>query len=113
MKRSTFFAGIMLVAACGGTNYYVIKNPATGQTYYTTDYKTLDNGAIQLTDAKTQSSVTLPTSSIQKVEKSEYEAKLYAPAPAPAPATGGGPPAEPAATPAATPTTQTGTPVTK
>ena len=84
MKRSTFFAGIMLVAACGGTNYYVIKNPATGQTYYTTDYKTLDNGAIQLTDAKTQAQVTLPTSSIQKVEKSEYDAKLYAAPPAPA-----------------------------
>jgi hypothetical protein len=108
MKRSTFFVGILLVAACGGSNYYVIKNPATGQTYYATEYKTLDNGAIQLTDAKTQSTVTLPTSSIQKVEKSEYEAKLYAPAPAPAPATGGGPPADTAATP-----TTTGTPPAK
>jgi hypothetical protein len=109
MIRLALFVGVMLVVACGGSNYYVIKNPATGQTYYTTDYKTLDNGAIQLTDAKSQSSVTLPTSSIQKVDKSEYEAKLYAPAttpaPAPAPATGG---AGTAPTPA--PATTTGTP---
>jgi hypothetical protein len=108
MKRSTFFVGILLVTACGGTNYYVIKDPATGQSYYTTEYKTLDNGAIQLTDAKTQSAVTLPTSSIQKVEKSEYDAKLYAPAPPAAPATGGSPPPEPTATP-----TTTGTPPAK
>jgi hypothetical protein len=101
MKRSTFFVGILLAAACGGSSYYIIKNPATGQSYYTTEYKTLDNGAVQLTDAKTQSTVTLPTSSIQKVDKSEYDAKLNAPAPTAAPAMGGGPPAEPAATPTA------------
>jgi len=59
MKRSTFFVGILLAAACGGSSYYIIKNPATGQSYYTTEYKTLDNGAVQLTDAKTQSTVTL------------------------------------------------------
>ena len=86
MKRSTFFVGILLAAACGGSSYYIIKNPATGQSYYTTEYKTLDNGAVQLTDAKTQSTVTLPTSSIQKVDKSEYDAKLNAPAPTAAPA---------------------------
>ena len=84
MKHSALFVGAILAMSCGGSNYYVIKNPATGQTYYTTEYKTLDNGAIQLTDAKTQSQVTLPTSSIQKVEKSEYDAKLYAAPPAPA-----------------------------
>jgi hypothetical protein len=107
MIRMARFVGVMLVVACGGSNYYVIKNPATGQTYYSTEYKTLDNGAIQLTDAKTQSQVTLPTSSIQKVDKSEYDAKLYAPAPAaaPAPATGGS-----GATPAPVPATTTGTP---
>ena len=95
MKHSALFVGAILAMSCGGSNYYVIKNPATGQTYYATEYKTLDNGAIQLTDAKTQAQVTLPTSSIQKVEKSEYEAKLSTPAPAPAPA-----PEAPAATPA-------------
>ena len=107
MKHSALLVGGILAISCGGTNYYVIKNPATGQTYYTTEYKTLDNGAIQLTDAKTQSQVTLPTSSIQKVDKSEYDAKLYAPAPAaaPAPATGGS-----GATPAPVPATTTGTP---
>ena len=84
MIRLALFVGVMVVVACGGTSYYVIKNPTTGQTYYATEYKTLDNGAIQLTDAKTQAQVTLPTSSIQKVEKSEYDAKLYAAPPAPA-----------------------------
>ena len=113
MTRLALFVGVMLVVACGGTSYYVIKNPTTGQTYYATEYKTLDNGAIQLTDAKTQSSVTLPTSSIQKVDKSEYEAKLYAPAPAaaPAPATGGA--GATGTTPAPAPATTTGTPPAK
>ena len=94
MTRLALFVGVMLVVACGGTSYYVIKNPTTGQTYYATEYKTLDNGAIQLTDAKTQSAVTLPTSSIQKVEKSEYDAKLYAPAPAADAAAPAAPPAK-------------------
>jgi hypothetical protein len=94
MNRLALFVGVFLVVACGGTSYYVITNPATGQSYYTTEYKTLDNGAVQLTDAKTKSTVTLPTSSIQKVEKSEYEAKLNAPTPVPAAA-----PAAPAPTP--------------
>ena len=86
MKHSALFVGAILAMSCGGSNYYVIKNPATGQTYYATEYKTLDNGAIQLTDAKTKSTVTLPTSSVQKVEKSEYDAQLSAPPPAAAPA---------------------------
>ena len=109
MIRLALFVGVMVVVACGGTSYYVIKNPTTGQTYYTTEYKTLDNGAIQLTDAKTQSSVTLPTSSIQKVDKSEYEAKLYAPAQTAPPAATGGAGAT-GATPAPAPATTTGTP---
>jgi hypothetical protein len=96
MKHSALLVGAILAMSCGGSNYYVIKNPESGQTYYTTDYKTLDNGAIQLTDAKTKSTVTLPTSAVQKVEKSEYDALLNAPAPAPAPASA---PAAPAVTP--------------
>jgi hypothetical protein len=114
MNRLALFVGVMLVVACGGSNYYVIKDPSTGQSYYTTEYKNLDNGAIQLTDAKTNSTVTLPSSSIQKVDKSEYEAKLSAPAapPAvPAPATGGA--GATGVTPAPAPATTTGTPVTK
>ena len=96
MKHSALLVGAILAVSCGGTNYYIIKNPTDGKTYYTTEYKTLDNGALQLTDAKTQTTVTLPSSSIQKVEKSEYDAKLYAPAPPAAPAPT---PAAPEATP--------------
>lgn len=113
MNRLSLIVGMMLIMACGGTNYYVIKDPATGQSYYTTDYKKLDNGAIELTDAKTNSTVTLPTSSIQKVEKSEYDAKLYAPAPAAAPAAATGGAGVTGETPAPAPATTTGTPVNK
>ena len=92
MKLWTLLVGTMLVAACGGgTKYYLVKDNSTGQTYYTTELNTLDNGAVKLKDAKTQTDVTLPNSSVQQVSKDEYNAKLFAPAAA----------ATPAATPAA------------
>jgi hypothetical protein len=72
----------MLVVACGSSNYYIVKDNSTGQTYYATEVKKLDSGAVQLRDAKTQTDVTLPNSSIQQVSKDEYNAKLHAPAPA-------------------------------
>ena len=100
MKRSTLFVGTMLFVACGGTNYYIVKDNSTGQTYYATEVKKLDSGAVQLKDAKTQTDVTLPNSSIKQVSKDEYNAKLHAPAPpaatqttpAPAPAQAATPP---------------------
>jgi hypothetical protein len=99
MKRLTFFVGTMLFVACtGSTNYYIVKDNTTGQTYFATELKTLDNGAIKLRDAKTQTDVTLATSSVQQVSKDEYTAKLYGP-PASAPA------ATPQTTPAAAPQT--------
>jgi len=71
----------MLFVACGSTNYYIVKDNSTGQTYYATEVKKLDSGAVQLKDAKTQTDVTLPNSSVQQVSKDEYNAKLHAPAP--------------------------------
>jgi hypothetical protein len=90
----------MLFVACGGTNYYIVKDNSSGQTYYATEVKKLDSGAVQLKDAKTQADVTLPNSSVQQVSKDEYNAKLHAPAPpaatqttpAPAPAQAATPP---------------------
>ena len=104
MNRLALIVGISLVAACGGSNYYIVKDPSNGQTYYATEYKTLENGAVKLTDAKTQSTVTLPTSQIQKVEKEEYEAKLHPPPPAPAPTPA--PATQPSPAPAPTPTSK-------
>jgi len=95
MKRSAIWLGTVLIVGCG-TNYYIVKDPSTGETYYATGYKTMENGAVKLTDAKTQHVVTLPTSSIREVQKDEYDAQLQAAKTAP--------PAPPAgATPAATP----------
>ena len=82
MKRWTLCVGTMLVVACGSSNYYIVKDNSTGQSYYATEIKKLDSGAVQLKDAKTQTDVTLQNSSVQQVSKDEYNAKLHAPAPA-------------------------------
>jgi hypothetical protein len=72
---------IKLVAICflflfaaGCTTYYRVSDQATGRTYYTTDYDRTDSGAVVFEDAKTRHKVTLQSSEINEVSRSDYEA---------------------------------------
>jgi hypothetical protein len=69
-----FLVGIV---GCGG--YYMVKDPAGGNVYYT-DKKPKEErgGAIKFTDKKTETSVTLQSSEVKKISKKEFKSALEA-----------------------------------
>ena len=64
------------IAGCGG--YYMVKDPASGNTYYTTKIKDERGGAVKFEDAKTETSVTLQNSEVVKISKKEFKSALEA-----------------------------------
>ena len=68
-----FFVGI---AGCGG--YYMVKDPASGNVYYTKKIKEERGGAIKFTDEKTKTNVTLQNSEIKQIPKKEFKGALEA-----------------------------------
>lgn len=66
-----FFVAVL---GCGG--YYMVKDPASGNVYYTTKIKDEKGGAIKFEDKKTQTSVTLQNSEVKKMSKKEFKSAL-------------------------------------
>lgn len=64
------------IAGCGG--YYIVKDPSTGNIYYTDSIDKEKGGAIKFKDAKTDTSVTLQNSEVKKIPKKEYKSALEA-----------------------------------
>jgi len=98
----------VLLAGCFfGSNYYAVRDPASGTAYYTTDVdKAGTTGAVKFKDAKTGSTVTLQSSEVKEISKDEFAkgTAKTAPAAAPAPAPAAAPaPAPAAAAPAPAP----------
>jgi hypothetical protein len=84
----------MLVTACA--TYYKVKDPATGNVYYTDKVKRASSGAVTFKDARSNAEVTIQNSEVTEISKGDYTAGITAPAtPAPAAA----PEAEPAPAP--------------
>jgi hypothetical protein len=73
--RTTKYLGLgfLLLFAAGCTTYYRISDQATGRTYYTTDYDRTDSGAVVFEDAKSLSRVTLQSSEVSKVSRTDFE----------------------------------------
>lgn len=63
-----FLAGII---GCGGS-YYQVKDPATGNVYYTKDIKQSET-AVKFKDAKTDAEVTLQNSEVKKISSKEFK----------------------------------------
>jgi hypothetical protein len=79
MKRLAFFAGALLVLACGamrGSHYYVVRDLSGGEVYYTTQLEKSDSGYLKLTDAKTHQEVTIPNNTVQEITKDEFNAAV-------------------------------------
>ena len=77
MKLSRFArlsSCFLLLLITGCTNYYRVSDQTTGRAYYTTEYDRTDSGAVVFEDAKTRSKVTLQTSEINEVSRSDFEA---------------------------------------
>ncbi len=74
----------VLLAGCGGpSGYFMVRDPGSATSYYTTKIDTDDN-TVKFKDEKTGSAVTLQSSEVKKISKEEYAKGLTPPAPAPA-----------------------------
>jgi hypothetical protein len=62
---------MLFASAC--TTYYRVTDQASGRTYYTTEYDRMDSGAIVFEDAKTRTKVTLQSSEISEVSRSDFD----------------------------------------
>jgi len=102
VRYGTILFVALALATAGCTSYYIVKDPATGKTYYTKKIEKMKGGAVELKDEKTGAMVTIQNSEIREVDSGEYKATMNAPPPAPpaapAPAPAGAPP-EPAPAP--------------
>lgn len=67
---------LVAILGCGG--YYMIKDPTTGNIYYTTNIKEKKGGALKFTDEKTKTNVTLQNSEIKEIPKKEFKSALEA-----------------------------------
>jgi hypothetical protein len=64
----------LFLFAAGCKTYYRVSDQATRKVYYTTDYDRTNSGAVDFEDAKTRHKVTLQSSDINEVSRSDFEA---------------------------------------
>ena len=99
---------VILVAGCA--SYYKVKDPQSGNVYYTDKIDNVRGGAVKLKDARTGNMVTIQNSEVKEISSDEYKAGVTAPVVAPVAAPTAPAPA-PAAAPAAPAPAQTEAPV--
>jgi hypothetical protein len=61
------------IAGCGSIYYFKITDPSTGNTYYSQKIEKRGS-AVEFTDAKSGSMVTLQNSEVKEISKDEYKA---------------------------------------
>jgi len=74
----------LLVTACA--SYYKVRDPGTGNVYYTEKVSRESGGAAKFKDARSGAEVTIQNSEVKEITKGEYTAGISAPASTPAPA---------------------------
>ncbi|MCG6973627.1 MAG: hypothetical protein LJE66_10830 [Desulfobacterales bacterium] len=75
---TTLLAMLFLVGIVGCGSYYMVKDPTSGNVFYTTKIKAEKGGAIMFEDNKTQTSVTLQNSEVKEISKEQYKSALEA-----------------------------------
>lgn len=65
---------IVGIAACAG--YYQVKDPTTGNIYYTRDIDEEKGGAVVFEDAKSGTKITLQNSEVKEIDKDEFKQAL-------------------------------------
>ncbi len=64
-----------LLAGCA--SYYQVRDPSTGQTYYTSDVDTPGGGGtVRFKDDRTNRNVTLQNSEVRTISRDEYQRGL-------------------------------------
>jgi len=65
----------VLLTLAGCASHYMVRDPASGSTYYTRDVdRTGDSGSVKFKDEATGAKVTIQQSEVRKVSEDEYEA---------------------------------------
>ena len=72
----------VLLAACSGGSYYMVRQPGAATPYYTTGLERSGNYAVQFKDGRTGSDVALQNSEVTKISKDDYTRGITTPAPA-------------------------------
>lgn len=73
LKRIAVALALAASSAAGCTSYYAVRDPATGNRYYTTDVDRAGHGgAVRFRDAATDSYVTIPSSEVREISRSEF-----------------------------------------
>jgi len=66
------FLMVVGITACG--TYYHVKDPSSGNTYYTEEIDDMkDSGAVKFKDAKTGSVVTIQSSEVTEISEEEFK----------------------------------------
>ena len=67
----------LMLAVAGCSTYYMVRDPGSGTTYYTTEVeKAGQTGAVKFKDARTGSVVTMQSSEVKEISSDEYEAAI-------------------------------------
>ena len=61
------------ISACGG-GYYMVKDPDSGDIYYTEKIEREKGGAVKLKDANTDATVTLQNSEVTEINREMFKA---------------------------------------
>jgi len=69
---SMFIGSVVLILGGCSSNYYAVKDPVSGNSYYTEDIDEISGGAIQFTDQRTGSMVTIQNSVVKEINEQEY-----------------------------------------
>lgn len=73
-------AGSCAALLAGCSSYYMVRDPATGTTYYTSDIdKPGGAGTVRFKDGRTNRDVTLQNSEVREISRDEYERGLSQP----------------------------------
>jgi hypothetical protein len=68
----------LTLGAC--TSYYMVKDPQSGQQFYTTSISQKKGQAVVFKDAASGAQVTLQSSQVSEISKDQYKAAIAPPA---------------------------------
>ena len=76
-QKTNFLFPVLLLILSGCTSHYMVRDPETGNRYYTTEVeRTGTAGAVKFKDRATGSMVTIQQSEVRKISEDEYEAAV-------------------------------------
>jgi hypothetical protein len=75
MRKMSLFLSAVLLTVAGCASHYMVRDPASGNTYYTRDVdRTGDSGTVKFKDDASGAHVIIQQAEVRKVSEDEYEA---------------------------------------